>query len=156
METIVVGVDGSEGSRAALRFAIEEARLRKAKLRVVHSWLLPLTEVAPDPFLLEYPSYAGPDLQELARRLEDAAWTLIDSELERALGTGDPGIEIERMPFEGAAGAALVDVSEDADLLVVGTRGHGALHGLVLGSVSHQCVSHAVCPVAIVPAPDQE
>jgi nucleotide-binding universal stress UspA family protein len=148
---IVVGVDGSEGSRAALRFALEEARLRGATLRVVHSWLLPVADAAPDPFLLEFPAYAGPDLEELAGSLETSATGLIDTELERVLGGEEAGVEIERAPLEGAPAAALVDASADADLLVVGSRGHGALRGLVLGSVSKQCLSHASCPVAIVP-----
>jgi nucleotide-binding universal stress UspA family protein len=149
--TIVVGVDGSDGSRAALRFAVQEARLRKATLRVVHSWLLPVADAAPDPFLLEFPTYAGPDLQELAGSLEGSARVLIDTELEHVLGHEQAGIEIERVTLEGAPAAALVDAASDADLLVVGSRGHGALHGFVLGSVSKQCVSHAPCPVAIVP-----
>jgi nucleotide-binding universal stress UspA family protein len=149
--TIVVGIDGSEGSRAALRFALEEARVRKATLRIVHSWLLPVADAAPDPFLLEFPAYAGPDLEELAGSLEDSAKSMIDAELERALGQGELEVEIERVPLEGAPAAALVDAAQDADLLVVGSRGHGALRGLVLGSVSKHCVSHAPCPVAIVP-----
>ena len=151
MGTIVVGIDGSEGSRAALRFALDEARVRKATLRVVHSWLLPVADAAPDPFLLEFPAYAGPDLEELAGSLEEAAQGMIDSELERVLGQRQPGVEIERVPLEGAPAAALVDASQGAELLVVGSRGHGTLRGLVLGSVSKHCVSHAPCPVAIVP-----
>lgn len=151
MQTVVVGIDGSDGSRAALRFALEEARLRRAKLRVVHAWLLPVADAAPDPFLLEFPAYAGPDLEEVAGSLEEASRKLIDTELAQVLGHQDPGVEIERLPLEGAPAAALVDAAEGADLLVVGSRGHGALHGLVLGSVSRQCITHAPCPVAIVP-----
>lgn len=151
MGTIVVGIDGSESSRAALAFAAEEARLRGAGLRVVHAWTLPLADIAPDPFLLEFPSAPGPDLEGLATTLEADARRLVDTEVEETLGR-EPGIEVEKLVVDGAPAAVLVDAASGADLLVVGSRGHGRLRGMLLGSVSHQCVLHASCPVAIVPA----
>ena len=63
------------------------------------------------------------------------------------------GVEIERRVVEGAPGAVLVEESRGADLLVVGSRGHGGFAGLLLGSVSQQCAHHAECPVVIVRAP---
>jgi nucleotide-binding universal stress UspA family protein len=152
MGTVVVGIDGSEGSDAALRFALEEARLRRATLRVVHAYVLPLAEVAPDPFLLEFPSVPGPDLEAIAEDLDKGAASLIDAAVERALGGSEADVAIERVAFEGSPAASLIDEAEGAELLVVGSRGHGRVHGLLLGSVSQQCVSHAPCPVAIVPA----
>jgi nucleotide-binding universal stress UspA family protein len=154
MGVVVVGVDGSESARAALAFAAEEARLRGATLRVVHAWMLPLADVAPDPFLLEFPSAPAPDLEALTAALEADARRLLDDEVERVLGPA-PGIPVEKIPVDGAAAAVLVDSAGDADLLVVGSRGHGRLRGMLLGSVSHQCVLHASCPVAIVPARDE-
>jgi nucleotide-binding universal stress UspA family protein len=151
MATIVVGIDGSEGSEAALRFALEEARLRRATLRVVHAYVLPLSEVAPDPFLLEFPSVPGPELEAIAEDLDKGATSLIDSALERVLGGAEAGVTLERVAVEGSPAASLIEEAAEADLLVVGSRGHGRVHGLLLGSVSQQCVSHAPCPVAIVP-----
>jgi nucleotide-binding universal stress UspA family protein len=151
MATIVVGIDGSEGSEAALRFALEEARLRRATLRVVHAYVLPLSEVAPDPFLLEFPSVPGPELEAIAEDLDKGATSLIDAALERVLGGAEAGVTLERVAVEGSPAASLIEEAAEADLLVVGSRGHGRVHGLLLGSVSQQCVSHAPCPVAIVP-----
>jgi len=153
MATVVVGIDGSEGSAAALRFALDEARLRGATLRVVHAFVLPLSEVAPDPFLLEFPSVPGPELEAIADDLEQGAKDLIDAALERVLDGAEPGVALERVAVEGSPAASVIAEAEGADLLVVGSRGHGRVHGLLLGSVSQQCVSHAPCPVAIVPTP---
>lgn len=151
--TVVVGIDGSEGAEVALRFALEEARLRSATLRVVHAFVLPLSEVAPDPFLLEFPSVPGPELEAIADDLEQGARSLIDAALERVLAGSEAGVTVERVAIEGSPAASLIAEAERAELLVVGSRGHGRVHGLLLGSVSQQCVSHAPCPVAIVPAP---
>lgn len=151
MATIVVGIDGSAGSEAALRFALDEARLRGATLRVVHAYVLPLSDVAPDPFLLEFPSVPGPELEAIAADLDAGARSLIDAALDRVLGGAEAGVALERVAVEGSPSASLIDQAAGADLLVVGSRGHGRVHGLLLGSVSQQCVSHAPCPVAIVP-----
>ncbi len=153
MGAIVVGIDGSAGSQAALSFALEEARLRGATLRVVHAFVLPLSQVAPDPFLLEFPSVPGPELEAISDDLRAGAGALIDEAVERALGGQPAGVEIERVPAEGSPAATLIDESEGAALLVIGSRGHGRVHEVLLGSVSHQCMSHAPCPVAIVPPP---
>jgi nucleotide-binding universal stress UspA family protein len=150
--TIVVGVDGSEGSLAALRFALDEARLRRGRLRVVHAFVLPLANVTPDPFLLEFPSVPGPELEQIATDLERSAQSLIDDALDRIAPGGDPGVVVERRALEGSPATALIDEACDADLLVVGTRGHGRVHDLLLGSVSQHCISRAPCPIAVVPA----
>jgi nucleotide-binding universal stress UspA family protein len=151
MGTIVVGLDGSEGSLEAMRFALEEARVRGARVRAVHAWQAPLFQAAPDPFLLEVPSMsADPNMLEL---VETGAGRLLDDAIDKATGGKDPGVEIERLVVDGAAAASLIETAEGADLLVVGTRGHGGFRGLLLGSVSQQCVHHAPCPIVIVPAP---
>jgi nucleotide-binding universal stress UspA family protein len=148
---IVVGVDGSPGSLAALRFALAEARLRKATVVAVHAWLFPLVE-APEPFLLEFP---GPQVDTLAQ--VTAALALQSEErLDQALrevAREAEGVAIERRVTEGGAAEVLIDASKEADLLVVGSRGLGGFTGLLLGSVSRQCVSHASCPVVVVPGP---
>jgi nucleotide-binding universal stress UspA family protein len=147
--TVVVGVDGSAGSLEALRFALEEARLRRARLVALCAWMLPLTEV-PGPFLLELPA-AGPTLEQVRPELERAAERRLDEALESVAGHGD--VEIERRVVEAAPAHALVEASEGAELLVVGSRGHGGFAGLRLGSVGQQCAHHARCPVVIVPTP---
>jgi len=149
MGTIVVGVDGSPQSLAALRFALSEARVRGDRLVALHAWVLPLVE-APGPFLLEAPGPARPPLEQLREELAGAAERRLAAALDAVAGEAD-GVAVERRVVEGPAAAVLVEASEGADLLVVGSRGHGGLRGALLGSVSQQCVHHARCPVAIVP-----
>ena len=143
MSLIVVGVDGSEDGRKALRWALEEARLRKATLRVVHAWF-PLPP--PAPIGLTPPT--APAAQEIGM-LREAAEQLLAHELSEVAGD-DPGIPVEPKAVEDVAAQALISEAEDADLVVVGSRGHGGFAGLLLGSVSQQLAHHAPCPVVIV------
>jgi len=142
MAVIVVGVDHSEGAKAALRFALEEAKLRQATLRVVHAWQYGY--IGATGFEGAYPALGG-DIKEL----RDGAQTTLEETLRESIPETDT-VEIERRVVEGRAAAVLVDESQGADLLVVGSRGHGGFTGLLLGSVSQQCAHHAACPVAIV------
>jgi nucleotide-binding universal stress UspA family protein len=147
--SIVVGVDGSPGSRAALVFALGEARLRGVPLVALHAWVLPLLE-APGPFLLEFPAPPATDFEQLRAGLAEAA----AARLEAALAEVEQeaaGVEIERRVVEAQPASALVKASEQADLVVLGSRGHGGFTGLLLGSVGLQCTQHARCPVVIVP-----
>jgi nucleotide-binding universal stress UspA family protein len=137
MGLIVVGIDHSTEANAALRFALEEARLRRAKVLALH---------AIDAFGT-YPSLAV-DVSAVHRAAEE----LLGNVTNDVNGEAD-GVEIERRVVEGAPGAALVSESRGADLLVVGSRGHGGFAGLLLGSVSQQCANHAACPVVIVRLP---
>jgi nucleotide-binding universal stress UspA family protein len=142
MAVIVVGVDHSGGAKEALRFALEEAKLRQATLRVVHAWQYGYIGAAD----LEgaYPALGG-DVEDL----RSAAETTLEATLRESIPEPDP-VEVERRVIEGRAAAVLVDESRGADLLVVGSRGHGGFAGLLLGSVSQQCAHHAACPVVIV------
>ncbi len=150
--TIVVGVDGSAGAAEALRWAIAEARLRKARLRIVHAWTYGYTGMPLGGFAAMggFDSYVsiGVDVIDLQR----AAEHLIEKTTEEVAG-GVEGIEVERQVVEGAAAQVLIGASVGADLLVVGSRGHGGFVGLMLGSVSQQCVDHAPCPVVVVRSP---
>ncbi len=139
MGTIMVGVDGSVPSAAALRFAAEEARVRGARLRVVHAWHLPL---------LPGGETSGADLEYVELRRADAERLLTEAVAEIRLEA--EGVEIDSAAVEGRAAKVLVDEARDADLLVVGSRGRGGFAGLLLGSVGQQCAQHAICPVAIV------
>ena len=142
MGVIVVGVDHSAGAKAALQFALEEARLRQATLRVVHAYQF---------------GYIGAiGLEGAPTRCRRRAGGLSPGRRGRA--RRDPersrrrkdGVAIERRVDQGSAAAVLVEESRGADLLVVGSRGHGGFAQLLLGSVSQQCAQHAFCPVVIV------
>jgi nucleotide-binding universal stress UspA family protein len=145
---IVVGVDRSASAKAALRFALEEARLRQARVRVVYAWQLRLhgrsTGFEGVPLVL------GADLD----RFRQAAAAELDAIVaEAAPGAG--GFGIEKRVEQGDPATVLIDQSRDADLLVVGSRGHGGFASLLLGSVSQVCAQHAACPVVIARARDQ-
>jgi len=133
---IVVGVDGSQPSIDALKWAAHQALLTGATLRVVTSWELS-TAVGWAP---AFPNDYDP---------EAASKTVLNEAVLDALGP-NPGVPVERLVKEGHAGPALVGVSKGADLLVVGGRGHGAIAGILIGSVSEHCVRHASCPVVVI------
>ena len=136
---IVVGVDGSEVSKRALRWAVEEARLRHARVRVVHAWwLYPMLPPSRNP--------SGND----PLRVSDDATGAVQAFVTATVGWQQV-VEIETVAVQGQqASAALVDAAGDADLLVVGSRGAGGFSGLLLGSVSRQSAQRAPCPVVIV------
>jgi nucleotide-binding universal stress UspA family protein len=142
MATIVVGVDGSPGSKEALRFAVEEARLHKAKLKAVAAWTLTVV-AAPIGLMPPIDEALIPDLEAHAREV-------LDRTIAEVVGDGTE-VEIEKVVLEGSSAHVLVDTAQGADLLVVGTRGHGGFTGLLLGSVSQQVTHHAPCPVIVVP-----
>lgn len=136
---IVVGVDGSEQSLAALRYALSLARAADAEVRVVSAWHVP-------------PLAYGPGLltDNLAAGLQEAATEVLDDALE-AVASEVQGVTVQRNVCEGDAGHVLVAESGRADMLVVGSRGHGEIGELVLGSTSHYCCRHARCPVVVIP-----
>ena len=139
MATIVVGVDGSDESKEALRWALEEARLRGATVRAVYAWR--------DPYVLA-PGFGLPEDFEFDALRERAVETL-DAVVAEVAGIKSD-VPVEAVIAEGSAGSVLVEAAEDAGMLVVGSRGHGGFVGLLLGSVGQQCVQHAPCPVLIV------
>lgn len=142
MGTIVVGVDHSAGARAALRFALGEARLRQATLRVVHAWQYGYTGTSGLEGFIPAPVADVEDFRE-------AAAAALDETL-REVAADEDGVVIEPRIEQGVPAAVLVEESQGAELLVVGSRGHGGFAQLLLGSVSQQCAQHASCPVVIV------
>ncbi len=144
--TIVVGVDSSPGSKGALRWALEEARLRRARIVALHAWTLPFAPADP---LVAAPSMSP----ELIKDLQEAAADMLKRALNEVEDEAE-GVEIEQRVVQGSAGGVLVEAARDADLLVVGSRGHGGFVGLLLGSVSQQCVHHAPCPAVVVRHPE--
>ncbi len=142
---MVVGVDGSEDSKEALRWAAEDARLRDAPLRVIHAWTYGTALGPIDTRGL--PEGTAIPVEPAQRRR--AALALIERTLSEAQVDLD-GLAVERVAVEGDARAVLVDQVSNSDLLVVGSRGRGGLTSLLLGSVSLYCCSNAPCLVVVV------
>jgi len=132
-DTVVVGIDGSECSRKALAWAEQYASAVGADLRLVTAWHWLTSYGVPL-------AYAGYDPAEDARKMVEAA----------AADLGMPVKRIHTVVDQGPAGNVLVDASNGAMALVVGTRGHGTLAGALLGSTSSFCTHHASCPVVVV------
>jgi nucleotide-binding universal stress UspA family protein len=144
MGVIVVGVDFSEGSRAALRFGLAEAKLRQATLRAAHAWKIGYTGVSGFEGFYPITGFEPDDVHK-------AAESALEAILAEVVSDEHSKVEVVSVEVEGAPGAVLVAESQDAELLVVGSRGHGGFAGLLLGSVSQQCAHHAACPVVIIP-----
>jgi nucleotide-binding universal stress UspA family protein len=134
---IVVGVDGSEASKCALRWAVTQAELTQATIEVVGVW--------------EYPAaYTWGALPAIdAVTLADACEQMLDRTITEILGDS-PTVHVEPYIVTGHPAYELVTQAKGADLLVVGSRGHGGFVGALLGSVSQYCVHHATCPVVVV------
>jgi nucleotide-binding universal stress UspA family protein len=139
MKPIVVGVDGSQHSLDALRWAVAEAELRDAKVVAVHAFAAPQSATA----------YGGLYMTELDfEALREAARRLLVKTVEETVP--DAPVEILQIVAEGPPAGVLVAAAKDASLLVVGSRGRGGFKGLLLGSVSQQVAQHAPCPVVVV------
>jgi nucleotide-binding universal stress UspA family protein len=136
---LVVGVDSSSGSRAAATWAVEEARVRTAQVVAVHAWHIPSMAYSA-------PGYAIPSPDDLV----SGGLIVVDD----AIGQAPQGdVKVEPRVVEGPAAAVLSHVANepDVDLVVVGTRGHGGVAGLLLGSVSHSLSHRCPKPLVIVP-----
>ncbi len=137
---IVVGVDGSQPANAALRWAVRHAELTGDAVEAVIAWQFPIVGAS-----YGWAGVAvteGTDLRALAEK------TLAEA-VDKTAGP-DTAVVIERRVVEGYPASVLVEESADADLLVVGSRGHGTFAEALLGSVSQHCSHHARCPVVIV------
>ena len=138
---IVVGVDGSPAASRALEWAQREARLRGDLLEIIHVWEFPVIAFAP---------YGGTTVPMIAPEdLEKAADELLRGVLQTA-GISEGDATVRAMIERGHPADVLIAHAKDADLLVVGSRGHGGFSGMLLGSVSSQVVQHAPCPVVVI------
>lgn len=135
---IVVGIDGSSTSDAALRWAVEEAQLRGATIDAVHVWHMP--------YLVPYP-YSGVD-QINPLSFETLGQRLLDDAVLRVAPAAEG---IEKVLVSGGAAGRLVETAKGADLLVVGTRALGPMGRFFLGSVSSQVALHAPCSIVVIP-----
>lgn len=141
MPGIVVGVDGSTGSHSALEWAAREAADRHAALTVLTVHQVPVSFWTGSPII-----HTEKSLEDTERRLlEDAAHKVVSQ-----LATPPASVSVKTA--SGAVAHELIAAAQDADLLVVGTRGGGGFGSLRLGSVSSQVVGHAPCPVVVVPS----
>jgi nucleotide-binding universal stress UspA family protein len=132
---VVVGIDGSETATAALRWAAAEAGAREAELDVVEAWSLPVMVATPYDGVVDIEQYESGERQLLAETLADPALA---------------GVKATGHLVAGGAGRALIERSEHASLVVVGSRGRGRILGALLGSTSRQVVHHAACPVVVL------
>ncbi|MDA8207370.1 MAG: universal stress protein [Actinomycetota bacterium] len=134
---VVVGFDGSEPARKALDWAAEYARQLGAVLEPVFAY-------GPPSGLILTPGSLDQEIyREAAQFLEEAVKSALN----------DSGVQVRPRAVQGRAAPVLLEASEGAVLLVVGTRGAGGFPGLRLGSVASHCVHHATCPVTVIPAP---
>ncbi|MDA8385206.1 MAG: universal stress protein [Actinomycetota bacterium] len=132
---VVVGIDGSAASEEALAWAADESRVRGAVLEIDHVWSLP--NLGYGGFVAQIDDFEK-DAKELLEKVTDRA------------RKNHPDLTIESNLLEGPPAPALIVRGKRADLLVVGSRGHGGFTGLMLGSVSQQLVHHAEFPIVVV------
>lgn len=138
---VVVGVDGSPASLNAVVWATHEAKLRNSEIEILHSWSMPFVV---DPMAMMPMMFPVEEMVTDAKKVVAAAAEIV---------TGiDPKVQVSTRIERGSASEHLITAGKSADLLVVGSRGHGGFAGLLLGSVAQQVANHATCPVVIVPA----
>ncbi|AGL16948.1 universal stress protein [Actinoplanes sp. N902-109] len=138
---IVVGVDGSEGGRRALRWAAAEADARGGAVQAVIAWSWDGIDYTPV-MAAGYPE----QVRQESRKV-------LEAEVQRVVAERGSHLPIAMEVVEGEAAAALTTASRGADLLVLGSHGHSRLRHTVLGSVSEACIRRAACPVVVVPVP---
>ena len=139
---IVVGIDASPGSEAALAFAFDEASRHAWTLTVVHAYEIPSYDylVLPDPYqLISATDVASEETRVVSESLSGFSSTY-------------PDVKVEQRVMRGPTTHTLLEASKDAAMLVVGTRGRGLILGGILGSTSHGVLHHAQIPVAVIPS----
>jgi nucleotide-binding universal stress UspA family protein len=141
---IVVGVDSSHGSKVALRWALAQARLTSASVEAVTAW--------------QHPMMYGNSYWAMPFPVDDGVAAMAEKALAETVadivGTQDEPVDVRTTVAEGPAAYVLLTAAVDAQLLVVGSRGHGGFAGMLLGSVSQHCAHHAPCPVVVIPDDD--
>jgi nucleotide-binding universal stress UspA family protein len=136
-------VDGSESSKDALRWAAHQAELTGASLEAVITW-----EITPNSYGVALPLPSDYDPAAIAK-------TTLEEAVLEVLGESH-GHHMTTRVVEGSPARSILEISNGAELLVLGSRGHGPFVGALLGSVSEYCASHATCPVVIVRHQDEE
>jgi nucleotide-binding universal stress UspA family protein len=144
IKQIIVGVDGSDNSRAALRWAYDEAAHHGASLNAVMVSHAPPLPMQPPYGSLPPEGYESQPARDAVDMLE---------RLTADLDARKPAVDVRNSTHQGNPAKVLIELSGSADLLVVGSRGHGGFAGMLLGSVSQHLVAHAACPVVVVRTP---
>ena len=138
---VVVGVDGSDDSKAALKWAVEYGQRYEAPVEALAVWDIPTSYG----YLAAY--------AESGEKIEERTRELLEETVRDAVGADSAVVQkTER----GHPSSTLVEASKSAQLLVLGTRGHGAFAGMLLGSVSQHCVAHSKCPFVVVPSAKED
>lgn len=145
---IVVGVDGSPGSLAALHWAVQEALLRGVAVHAVMAWEHPQFYGGPNGWVVGMDPSG--DTSQILASAADAEVTRLGEEAVQG-----QDVEITCEAVEGHPAEALLLTAKDAAALVVGSRGHGGFVGALVGSVSQHVVAHASCPVVLIPDPER-
>lgn len=140
MNKIIVGVDGSEASLEALRRAKDLARTLNAQVEVIGCW--------------DYPRMYDGYMISGIEGFKESADKVLNDAVKRVFGSDAPS-NLKVSLLRGDPRALLTKASENADLLVVGRRGHGSFTGMLIGSVSSSCIAHAKCPVLVAHAPEE-
>jgi nucleotide-binding universal stress UspA family protein len=135
---IVVGVDGSPHSLAALRWSLDQAEGRQGQVTVLFAWQVPFVSIPG--------AFDRAELEEAYRQfLIKTVSDVVPS----------PKVPLDTVLAEGDATEALVEASKDAEMLVLGIRGRSPVAGLMLGSVSQSCAAHSSCPVVLIKRSDE-
>lgn len=142
-ESIIVGVDGSQASATALAWAARYADAIGGSLLAVLAWQYPTAAGGPP---------VGVPPESVSSEVEQSRRETLGKAIEAACA-GRPSLQVQRKVVCGHPAQVLLDEARNADLLVVGSRGHGGFTGMMLGSVSTHCVTHASCPVTVVKHP---
>ena len=133
---IVVGVDGSPASVRALAWAVREGRLSGGVVEVICAW--------------QYPVGYGWAMTDADPEIRELSMETLEKAIAEAGAAAEEKVRIRLHVIEQEPVQALIEAAKEADLLVVGSRGHGGLTTMLLGSVSQRCVHHAPCPVVVV------
>lgn len=141
MNRIIVGVDGSEASLEALRRANDLAGALNAQVEAIGCW--------------DYPRMYDGYMVAGIEGFKEGAEKVLNDAVKNAFGSDAP-VNLKVSLLRGDPRSLLIKASENADLLVVGRRGHGRLSGMLIGSVSSSCIAHAKCPVMVAHAPEEE
>ncbi len=134
---IVIGVDGSENCNTALLWAVDEALVHNGEITAVFAWQMPFIGIPG--------AFDRDEMEDLSKKFLEETIALVVPEAP---------VPITKLVAQGDVSASLIEAAKGADLLVLGSRGHGGFAGLKLGSVSHECVEHATCPVVIIKQPE--
>ncbi|HEX5201037.1 MAG TPA: universal stress protein [Actinoplanes sp.] len=137
---IVVGVDGSDGGRRALDWAVREADARGGAVQAVTAWSWDGLEF-------------GPVTATNPNEARERATRMLDDEIRGLVARHGSHVPVATEVIEGSPGETLARAARSADLLVLGSHGHSRVRRTVLGSVSEACIRHATCPVVVVPVP---